>query len=67
MRMRMMRPRIMHKTEVKNHIKLIQKPTRQFVKQLEATLRDLKRKGFRLYKFAKDETSALFKRVYEEN
>ena len=54
---RMMRPqRIQHKTEIHNKLKLVQKPTRAFIKKLKSTLRSLKAKGFRLYEFAKDET-----------
>lgn len=33
--------------------------------QLEASLRDLKRKGFALYEFAKMETKKLFEEVHD--
>ena len=41
------------------HVNLVQKPTRKQTKKIEATLRDLKHRGFNLYYECKTTTSAL--------
>ncbi len=39
-----------------NKVLLVQKPTKDFRMKLEATFRDMKRKGFNVYAYAKMET-----------
>lgn len=47
------------------YLSLCQKPTRAFQKKLDATLRDLKSRGFGLYVRCKQETNTIINEVKE--
>ena len=47
------------------HIKLVQKPAREFKMKLEKTIRALKKRGFHLYRRCKQETNEIIEELRE--